>query len=66
MQIKYVKDPSFSSDGVSYFKDEVTEVSNEIGTRLVSTFPGFFEVVSKPEVVTTEQPEKVAKTSTKK
>lgn len=70
MQIKYVKDSTFSSDGVQYFKDEIVEVSDELGNRLVSTFGGFFEVISKTttveksEAIVTEP--KVAKTVAKK
>lgn len=71
MQIKYLRDSSFSSDGINYFKDEVTEVSDEIGNKLISTFPGFFEVISKVSVSATQEvastvESKVAKTSTKK
>lgn len=72
MQIKYLRDASFSSDGVNYFKGEITEVSDEIGNKLVSTFPGFFEVISKQvvqsaaqEVAVTAEP-KVVKAPAKK
>jgi hypothetical protein len=47
MKIKYLKTATFNSNGVTFEKDLIVEVSDAVGTELVDTFKGFFEVIAE-------------------
>lgn len=62
MKIKYTKDATFVSQGISFEKGIEMEVSAELGKYLLSTFSGMFEEIA-PVVVKKDVPKKVSKKS---
>lgn len=47
MLIKYTAQASFTvSSGIVFDKDDIKEVSDELGSRLITTFIGMFEDIT--------------------
>ena len=56
MQLKYIDKPAFSVEGVKFTHGDVREVTEELGKRLLETFPIKFEdCTPKAEPKTTKR-----------
>jgi hypothetical protein len=68
MKLVYIKEATFVSDGIAFAYNEEYDLSTEVATKLLATFPSFFKVIvtkedepkAKPEVkelsVTEDEP----------
>lgn len=64
MKLLYKKEASFVSNGITFLHGLEYEVSEEVGTKLLTTFGNFFDEIKPTEVVKsvdTDKPTEVEK-----
>lgn len=54
MQLKYTKDASFNSNGMSFTKDSIHIIDDELAKLYLEQFPSLFEVVESAKETKTE------------
>lgn len=54
MQLKYTKDASFNSNGMSFTKDSIHIIDDELAKLYLEQFPSLFEVVESAKETKSE------------
>lgn len=54
MKLKYTKDASFNSNGMSFTKDSIHIIDDELAKLYLEQFPSLFEVVESTKETKTE------------
>ncbi len=66
MQLKYTKDASFNSNGMSFTKDSIHIIDDELAKLYLEQFPSLFEVVESAKETKTEVKSDVSDVDSKK